>query len=163
MIRGAQIDTSTLKNDCSMVSTFVEALHAYHRAVFWETEKLGVHNQGRLMSGWSVMDANLVDEIRRIRLDTWRHFESMASDISVANLAQGHFFNPSIVFFKFFGDGNYFSSWWTDSGRLCIVVFCGLATRIRLLRVSAETKLGRNWLASLRGLIVAFRTKEKYT
>ena len=40
------------------------------------------------------------------------------------------------------------------------MVFCGLATRIRLLRVSAETKLGRNWLASLRGLIVAFRTKE---
>ena len=49
-----------------MVSTFVEALHAYHRAVFWETEKLGVHNQGRLMSGWSVMDANLVDEIQHL-------------------------------------------------------------------------------------------------
>ena len=49
---------------------------------------MGVQNQRRLMSGWSVMDANLVDEIRRIRLDTWRHFESMASDISVANLAQ---------------------------------------------------------------------------
>ena len=53
-------DTSTLKNDCSMAMTFVEALHVFHRAVLWEAR-----------------DKNSTDTFI-----TWKHFGHTGLSIS---------------------------------------------------------------------------------
>ena len=123
-----------------MVSTFVEALHACHRAAFFgRRTSLDVQNQGRLMSGWSVVDANLIDEIRRTRLDNWRHFENMAADISFTIWDQAIPTIQGLDSLSYLAtEIDYVFCGWAV-GDISQLSFCGLVTRIRLQRVSDET------------------------
>ena len=95
----------------------------------------------------AIVEANLIDRIRRTQFITWKHFGHTGLSIS---------FNPGIGFFMVFGDGTWFSSWWANSGRIFIVV---------ILRISYPHTTSERFSdnATTWEKMVAFRTYEETT